>query len=290
MDNGHPAPLLPNPPVLHPRRPSPRQRPSQRLRHLSTELRCSLLRCSLLPCSLLRCSLLPCQQGALRTTRATRSRLTTLWFRPLPKRSHPSRILPPPPHGVCSDGRSSAYETDVDCGGVCEPCAIDEACRDARDCTSGLCREGLCRERLYASGEPVPPGYHLEPSNQDRASTARKAGIGFFALSYGAAYIAALSAPSSVAWLYVPLIGPWPLIHKAKDFAPENGVRMTKLLLVSDGALQIAGALMWLGGSLGRGQQLLRDPQAPPSATAKPIWVSASLSADGYQVDVRGLF
>lgn len=201
-------------------------------------------------------------------------------------------VLPPPPANVCKDRQVSAYETDVDCGGVCGPCEIDESCRAPNDCVSGLCRAGVCHERLYEPGTPIPKGYRLEPAKRDRASTARVAGIGFFAAGYGAAYIAALSSPTSLSWLYVPLVGPWPLLDDAKEFAPEGSVRMTKLILVADGALQIAGALMWIGGSLGRRQQLLREPPPNPgeSQTVDALWLSPTVVRGGYALNVGGLF
>ena len=189
---------------------------------------------------------------------------------------------------MCRDGRSSDYETDIDCGGICEPCAIDDRCKTANDCVSGLCKDYVCRERAYDPTEPIPPGYHLEPSNDDRATTARNAGIGFFVLSYGAAYVGALSAPSSLAWLYVPLVGPWALLDDAEDFAPKGGVRLTKMLLVTDGAFQIAGVLMWIGGTLGRGQQLLKNPKQTEEQAR--VWISPTLGRAGYygfQVDAR---
>jgi hypothetical protein len=197
--------------------------------------------------------------------------------------------LPPPPPTVCKDRQPSAYETDLDCGGVCEPCNIEQSCHDPNDCVSGLCVAGICKERLYEPGTPIPPGYQLEPSRNDGASTARWAGIGFFGLSYGAAYLAALSAPTSLGWLYVPLVGPWALLGKAEDFAPEGGVGMTKVLLVSDGAIQVAGALLWLGGVIGRGQQLLRTPTAE-QAQLPTVWVSPTVGQDRYSVNFGGLF
>lgn len=187
----------------------------------------------------------------------------------------------------------SAYETDLDCGRVCGPCDIEETCAEADDCISGLCRAGVCHERLHEEGEAIPPGYELKTSQRDRASTARTAGIGFFAVSYGAAYVGALSLPTDLAWLYVPLIGPWTLLDNAKDFAPEHGVRMTKMLLVTDGVLQLAGALMWLGGTLGRGQQLLRiesENENESAERAHEFWVSPTVGRGGYGLQVDGLF
>lgn len=204
---------------------------------------------------------------------------------PLPEVTPP---LPPPPPHVCKDRQQSVYETDVDCGGVCGPCQLEQSCKDPKDCISGLCRANVCKERLYEPGTPIPPGYHLEPSTGDRASTARLGGIAFFAVGYGGAYVAALTTPTSLSWLYVPLLGPWMLIDNAEEFAPEGGVGMTKVLLVTDGALQIAGALLWLGGSLGRQQQLLRTPGTEEQASR--VWVSPSVSSNGTTLHVGGLF
>src|SRR5690606_34086360 len=49
-------------------------------------------------------------------------------------------VLPPPDANVCQDRRGSAYETGVDCGGICRPCQIDQRCAKAQDCVSGLCQ------------------------------------------------------------------------------------------------------------------------------------------------------
>lgn len=211
---------------------------------------------------------------------------------PRPELGPDTPILPPPPPDVCKDHQVSAYETDIDCGGVCRPCALEKSCREPNDCVSGLCRAGVCHERLYEPGTPVPEDYELHPAHGDRASTARIAGIGFFAIGYGAAYVAALSSPTTLSWLYVPLIGPWPVLGDVDEFAPKGYERTTKLVLVSDGALQIAGALMWIGGTLGRRQQLLR--KAPPNPdevqTADTLWILPTALHDGYAVQVGGLF
>lgn len=199
-------------------------------------------------------------------------------------------MLPPPPAGVCRDGQLSAYETDIDCGRVCLPCDIEKRCTHADDCVSGLCKAGVCRERLLEEGEPIPKGYHVEPAERDRASTARLAGIGFFSLSYAGAYVGALSSPTTLSWLYVPLIGPWVLIDDAERFAPEGRVGMTKVLLAADGALQVAGALMWLGGTLGRGQQLLRDPPQVQARDRPRVWLTPGVEPHGYGLRVHALF
>ncbi len=39
----------------------------------------------------------------------------------------------------CTDGVSNQDETDVDCGGPCEPCGAGRGCRVSSDCASGWC-------------------------------------------------------------------------------------------------------------------------------------------------------
>ena len=45
---------------------------------------------------------------------------------------------------ACSSGVQEGSETDVDCGGLCAPCAEQKACGDDADCVSGLCRQNVC--------------------------------------------------------------------------------------------------------------------------------------------------
>jgi hypothetical protein len=45
----------------------------------------------------------------------------------------------------CSDGVTSGFESDVDCGRVCdERCATGLRCVDGFDCLSGNCSQGRC--------------------------------------------------------------------------------------------------------------------------------------------------
>ena len=44
----------------------------------------------------------------------------------------------------CGDDQLSGDESDTDCGGSCAPCSLDESCRGADDCASGVCDEGVC--------------------------------------------------------------------------------------------------------------------------------------------------
>jgi alpha-tubulin suppressor-like RCC1 family protein len=44
----------------------------------------------------------------------------------------------------CTDGVESGNETDVDCGGSCEPCDNGKHCLAGSDCQSGNCEAGTC--------------------------------------------------------------------------------------------------------------------------------------------------
>ena len=45
---------------------------------------------------------------------------------------------------TCDDGIQNQDETDVDCGGTCDPCATGAQCNDDDDCESGACSNGTC--------------------------------------------------------------------------------------------------------------------------------------------------
>lgn len=57
---------------------------------------------------------------------------------------------PPPPH--CEDGYLSGDETDVDCGGSCDPCDEGGGCNSDEDCASGWCHEGVCTSPTCSDG------------------------------------------------------------------------------------------------------------------------------------------
>jgi hypothetical protein len=44
----------------------------------------------------------------------------------------------------CSNGAVDGDETDLDCGGSCEPCSLTQACSQDADCVIGGCRKGVC--------------------------------------------------------------------------------------------------------------------------------------------------
>jgi hypothetical protein len=47
---------------------------------------------------------------------------------------------------TCSTGVKDGAETDIDCGGPCEPCADTLGCSTAGDCVSGACTNQKCAE------------------------------------------------------------------------------------------------------------------------------------------------
>lgn len=53
--------------------------------------------------------------------------------------------------GDCTDGTQNGDETDVDCGGSCDPCTNGSMCAGGGDCQSERCEDGSCSS---------PPGTH----------------------------------------------------------------------------------------------------------------------------------
>jgi hypothetical protein len=176
----------------------------------------------------------------------------------------------------CSDGTRNGQESDVDCGGPCDPCDYGDRCVRALDCVSGLCSRGECIERPYQRGEPIPVGYRVEVSEHDAAASVRRFGYLFLGLSYGGAYIAALSLPGELAWMQAPVLGPW----LALDNADDKGL---KALMIADGVLQAGGAALIIGGVLGRGHRLVRT-------TTPLVRLSPQVLPGGYGVSLGSVF
>ncbi|MCD6497423.1 MAG: hypothetical protein J7M25_03860, partial [Deltaproteobacteria bacterium] len=66
---------------------------------------------------------------------------------------------------TCQDGIRNQDESDVDCGGTCEPCPEGAECGGDDDCVSGLCRDGHCL--LCESGEYRCQGNSLQVCASD---------------------------------------------------------------------------------------------------------------------------
>ncbi len=46
---------------------------------------------------------------------------------------------------TCDDGIQNQDETDIDCGGICDPCPVGSGCGNDQDCDSGVCSNGVCK-------------------------------------------------------------------------------------------------------------------------------------------------
>lgn len=68
-----------------------------------------------------------------------------------------STIAPSTP---CRDRVRDGDETDVDCGGSCQPCAAAKQCSRAEDCQSSACDAGTCRAATCSDG--VRDGYESD--------------------------------------------------------------------------------------------------------------------------------
>jgi hypothetical protein len=65
-----------------------------------------------------------------------------------------------PPSNPCRDRVRDGDETDVDCGGSCQPCAAMKQCSRAEDCQSRACDAGRCRAATCSDG--VRDGYESD--------------------------------------------------------------------------------------------------------------------------------
>ena len=53
---------------------------------------------------------------------------------------------------TCNDGIINGTETDVDCGGACQPCSDAMMCNENNDCESGICIGGICIQATCDDG------------------------------------------------------------------------------------------------------------------------------------------
>lgn len=56
------------------------------------------------------------------------------------------------PQFACDDGAQNGAETDVDCGGMCDPCAEGLSCIGAGDCASSACVNNVCAAPTCVDG------------------------------------------------------------------------------------------------------------------------------------------
>ncbi len=187
-------------------------------------------------------------------------------------------LIAAPSFATCFDGVRNGPESDVDCGGDCPACERGDYCRTPRDCYSGRCAEFVCAEREYTKGAKVPAGYRIEASDADSAAITRTIGWTALALGYGTAYVAALSLPGQVSWLYAPVVGPWIEVSDK-----HQGLRG---LLAVDGFFQTVGAALVIGGVAAGGRQLVRDEGVLARVRVSPV----ALGRSGFGIGLGGRF
>jgi len=65
--------------------------------------------------------------------------------------------VPVQPTPTCSDGIRNQHESDVDCGGPCNPCAAGRRCDGGTDCRSTICGGQVCRLISLGSVDSAEP-------------------------------------------------------------------------------------------------------------------------------------
>jgi hypothetical protein len=64
----------------------------------------------------------------------------------------PDAAIDSPQAVSCTNGVRDGTESDVDCGGGCDPCGANRACGGATDCISMVCTNQLCQPPSCADG------------------------------------------------------------------------------------------------------------------------------------------
>jgi hypothetical protein len=57
---------------------------------------------------------------------------------------------------TCDDGVQNGDETDLDCGGPCQPCAPGQACQGPADCAFGTCLDNFCQKPQCQDARDCP--------------------------------------------------------------------------------------------------------------------------------------
>jgi F5/8 type C domain len=82
---------------------------------------------------------------SLGTVRSILSVFGASWFAACSFPTYQLGPAPDPLASVCTDGKLSAAESGIDCGGGCPPCGMGQACRTHQDCASLSCASGVCQ-------------------------------------------------------------------------------------------------------------------------------------------------
>jgi hypothetical protein len=127
----------------------------------------------------------------------------------------------------------------------------------------------------WQDGEPIPPGYH--PVQRMRKGPVIAGACTFGILYFISVLVAAAGTDisnsnhttSSVTGLYVPVVGPFITMTQSPS-ATGN------VLLVIDGAGQVAGAVLLLYGLISPQTVLIRDDNGRPKLLPQPILLGKS--------------
>ena len=119
---------------------------------------------------------------------------------------------------------------------------------------------------LPYQGGPVPSGYHLEerPRKGLIISGALLTGVPW---AIGLAAVSGSNFPNSSGWLVVPALGPWLTLAarhdnrcSSNDYCYDDGLNSAaRTMLVLDGLVQTAGAVMFVVGIASPAKVVARD-------------------------------
>ena len=161
-----------------------------------------------------------------------------------------------PPH--CVSGALDGDESDVDCGGSCQPCALDQRCAKDGDCLTGACVSEWC---VTASGPPAwLPAAELPAARSQLAAVAGADGRIYAIGGNGS------GGPLAVVEGYAPESNSWTRWNDLTT--PRAGLA----------AVSAAGTLYAIGGSDAAGNVLATVEIADPLKTGGWSFVTPLVS------------
>jgi hypothetical protein len=163
----------------------------------------------------------------------------------------------------------------------------------------GILAISLVSRAASAQEAPPPPA----PASVTTETTSEATGPSFAMIAsgivvFGLAYVPSVVAGSTSSLpadrtLFVPLAGPWIDLTQRPGCAPAtqcNGENTSKVLLVTDGIVQAAGALTVLGGLLTTGHETTTVQQSADAATGVTVHFSPASVGPGYGMVAKGTF
>ncbi len=182
---------------------------------------------------------------------------------------------PPPLPVHCSSGVLDEDESDVDCGGACLPCELNQACRSSTDCRTRTCLGAGCG---LASG---PPGWiHVTDLAPARLGFSLVAGVDgrIYVLGGQQSFLHTVGDPFPVPAVYDAEAGTW-----------EELPAMVPRRAGAGAALGADGRIYFAGGSQSDGKAVtdldIYDPstktwlKGPPMGSARVGFALAPVGA-----------